>query len=180
MATNPAFDDLPLDIRELIRKPLGEIPLPAAFPLLPTAYYFGKCVDTDFNGVSKSGNRCWVFYCIPTELVPGQEVTQNDLASLDLSMFKFPSDRFYGVNGGTLWMIPSQGLGNMRVFFTRMGFPQTKPLEDCAVEMLGKNVYMEIGKEDAQNADGTPRLDAGGTKRQYNILISLAKDPRDR
>lgn len=185
----PDIQEEPIDLREMLQMPIGNWDR-LEYRLLPIGWYFGQVVDTDLNGQAKPkvdpngnplldedgnqipGTSCWVFYVSPTE--PGPDLRKNpekmkEIEDIDLNALEFPTRRFYGVNGGTLWLTPKSGRG-IRTFFENMGFPLGKSMNDCAREMLGRKVLMEIGIEERDAPDGS--------KRRFNVLLTLTGDPR--
>ncbi len=171
---DPIFEDMAndaVDFREMIAKPIGEW---EANPLLPTGHLFGQCVDVLTGKSRNKGTRFFAFICQPQEFGPDIPAdTQKSLtaAGLSLTDYEFPKRERVGTGlpAGQIWITP--GSMNMnREFFTRMGFPESKPQDECIVEMRGRKVLMAIGKEPFENAQGQTR--------EFNVMTDLFQDPR--
>jgi hypothetical protein len=165
---DPLFADMPVDLREMIARPMEDFP---AQPLLPTCHYFGQVVDV-LTGLSKNvGTRYFAFICQPTEvcdLDPEGKAAQQTLNGVDLSDYEFPRrDRVgTGLPAGQIWISP-KAMSMNREFLTGMGFPEAKPFDECIVEMRGRKVLMGIGREKSER-----------NGREYNVMVTLAQDPR--
>ncbi len=160
-----AQDDV-VDIRELLSKPIGEWEQKS---LLPVGHYFGRCVDMDDGNSSKKGTKYYAFFVQPTD--PGPDVRPDQLAGIKLQDYEFPT-RQYPNGPSVVWITPGAMPMN-RIFFENMGFPVTKPMDECINEMRGRGVLMGIGQEESERS-----TNADGTKRKYNVLVSLTGDPR--
>ena len=173
---DPLFENLPNDLRDSITKPIGEWESTSR-PLLPTGYYFGECVEVLRGNSSQKGTVCFTFICTPREWADGAGISQplkpadkDLLDSTDLSTFEFPRrDQVgYVVPAGTIWLHPN-AMGMNREFFTNMGFPESRPMDECILAMKGLKVLMGIGRDDYER---------NGVKREFNVMTSLAQDPR--
>src|SRR5580765_1434929 len=155
--------DVP-DFRDLLRKPIGDW---ESRQPLPMGHYYGKVVDIDEGNSSKKGTKYYAFFVQPTEA--GPDLDQSKLAGYNLSDYEFPNRRF--PNGpSVIWITPGAMPMN-RTFFENMGFPPTKPMDECINEMRGKNVMIGIGVEDSETS-----TNADGTKRKYNLMVSITRD----
>ena len=168
---DPLFEDMPTDLREMISKPIGD--LEENRPLLPVCHLFGECIDVVTGLSSQKHTRYFGFICQPREF--GPDVTpqmQQALNGVDLSDYEFPKRERLGMGlpAGQIWWTPS-AQGMAREFLTDMGFPITKPVDECIVEMRGKKVLMGIGKDSYDRGDGSK-------PREYNVMVSLSRDPR--
>lgn len=166
---DPLFDDLPTDLREMISRPISDLEM--AGPLLPIGHYFGECVDVITGLSSNKGTRYFAFICQPKEF--GPDITpamQETLNGTDLTNYEFPrrDQAGKGLPAGQIWWTPkTQGM--VREFLTDMGFPESKPVDECIVGMRNKKVLMGIGRDNYER---------DGKKREYNVMVSLAQDPR--
>jgi len=156
-----------VDFRELLRKPIGAWENRAT---LPVGYYYGKVVDVEEGNSSKKGTKFFAFFVQPTE--PGPDLDADKLAGYNLGEYEFPNRRF--PNGPSVIWITPNAMPMNRAFFENMGFPPTKPMDDCINEMRGRNVLIGIAVEDSETS-----LNADGTKRKYNTLVSITRDNRD-
>ncbi len=167
------FDDLPVDLREMIAKPIGEW---EAKPLLPLCHLFGECIDLVTGKSSNKGTRYFAFICQPNEF--GPDVTpemQKLLNGVSLTDYEFPRrDRCGGVlPAGQIW-IATGAMSMNREFFTSMGFPEAKPMDECISEMRGKKVLMQIGRDSYKRDEGT----ANERIVEFNVMTALSQDPR--
>lgn len=166
---DPLFNDMPPDLREMIAKPISEW---ESRPLLPTGHYFGDVIDI-LTGLSKNkGTRYYTFICQPREF--GPDITpevQKSLNGVDLTNYEFPRRENCGTGlpAGQIWIITG-AMSMNREFFTSMGFPEAKPMDECISEMRNKKVLMGIGRDSYENAQGQTR--------EFNVMTLLAQDPR--
>jgi hypothetical protein len=157
-----------VDFRDLLRKPIGD--WESRGPL-PVGHYFGKVVDVEEGNSSKKGTKYFAFFVqIATA---GPDVDQAQLGSVDLTAYEFPNRRY--PNGPSVVWITPGAMPMNRVFFENMGFPPTKPMDECINEMRGKNVMIGIGVEESES-----NTNADGSKRKYNQLVSITGDPREK
>jgi hypothetical protein len=166
---DPLFDDLPIDFREMLAKPIGDW---EGQNLLPTGYYYGECVDVLTGRSNNKKTLYFGFICQVHE--PGPQMEAKDLKAIEtvtLTDYEFPRRERLGTGlpAGQIWITP--GSMNMnREFFTSMGFPETKPQDECIRDMRGKKVLMGIGRD--------PYVNAQGQKREFNVMSSLQQDDR--
>lgn len=173
---DPLFEGLPTDLRDAIAKPIGEWESTSR-PLLPTGYYFGECVDVLRGASSQKGTTGFAFICTPHEWAEGAGISQplkkeerDLLDSTDLSAYEFPRREQVGyvVPAGQIWITPGSMSMN-REFFTNMGFPESQPQDECILAMRGRKVLMGVGRDSYER---------NGQKREFNVMTSLAQDPR--
>lgn len=165
---DPLFSDMPVDLREMIAKPIGEW---ESNPLLPVGHYFGEVIDV-LTGLSKVKETRWfAFICQPREFGPDIDAAARaEMGDTNLSDYEFPRRESCGTGlpAGQIWITPNAMAMN-REAFTTLGFPETKPLDECIVEMRNRKVLMGIGRDSYER---------DGKKREYNVMVSLAQDPR--
>jgi hypothetical protein len=169
------FDDMPTDLRDAIAKPIGDYETSRI--ALPSGHYFGECYDVVKGNSRNKGSLYFAFLCRPTEVVPQQPnagAIEKALkeAGADLDDFSFPTERSLGgmIPAGQIWPGTPGGRDMAREWFSTMGFPLAKPFDQCIIEMKGKKVLMEIGKDSYTNAQGE--------KREFSVMASLKQDPR--
>lgn len=175
--SDPLFQDLPHDLRDSMARPLSDFP---ARPLLPTGYYFGECIDVIRGNSNKKGTLGFAFISSPKEWADGGGISQplkkEDKDLLDSiedaawAEYEFPrrEQAFGMVPAGTIWITPGS-MSLCREFFTNMGFAESKPMDECILEMRGKKVLMGIGLD---------KYERNGVERKFNVMTSLAQDPR--
>lgn len=165
---DPLFDDMPTDFRDMISKPIGDW---ESNPLLPTGHYFGEVIDV-MTGLSKvKSTRYFGFICQPKEFGPDiNPDVRKSLGDVELTNYEFPRRESLGTGlpAGQIWISPG-AMSMNREAFTSLGFPESKPMDECIVEMRGRKVLMGIGRDSYER---------DGKKREYNVLVSLAQDPR--
>lgn len=158
-------DAEPIDFREMLSRPIGEW---EGTTLLPSCHMFGEVVDVlEGRSMTKQTPR-FAFICSPREF--GPDVTDEmkaEMAAVNLSDYEFPNRNYLdGSPAGVIYITPKAMVMN-REFFENMGFPPTKPMDQCIMEMKGKKVLMGIGR------DKNPKTD-----RYFNQMVSLQRDPR--